>query len=111
MFDLEQEVQNDHSYQFTKYNNGNLALISIDEDGYLNEVITVNIEHEVLTNEFCAFIDTNNLPDSIIDQLIRKNFGKLTGKYGFSGFCIYPEFEFNKQVVQENYKTEELFND
>lgn len=90
---------------FGQYFNGRLALTLITvENGINTEVYgvpTVNID-EPLSNNYCQFIDTNNFGEDIIDFLIRNNFGKLTNKFGHSGFCTYPEFEFDKKIVKEH---------
>lgn len=87
---------------FTTYEfGGNLAMY-LEQDGSIFDVVTVNIEED-LTNEQCAFIDINNMSEDICEWLEENEFGKFTGNIGFSGFCTYPEFEFDKQVI-ERYK-------
>lgn len=92
---------------FTTYVfSGNLAMY-LEQDGSMVNVVTVNIDDELdieqLTNEQCAFIDINNMGEDICVWLEENEFGKFTGNVGFSGFCVYPEFEFDKQVI-ERYK-------
>lgn len=88
------------SVEFSKYeNNGRLALI-LKQDYEIYAVLTVNLEEDI-QNEYCAYIDTNNCGDYALEWLERNNFGKWTGRWGFSGFCTYPEFEFNKDVVEK----------
>lgn len=101
--------------QFTTYqDNGRLALMLIDaESGEMYSVVTVNLSDENITNERCAFLDTNNNGDTITDWLEKHGFGKWTGGFGFSGFCIYPEFVFNQDVIDQ-YKLQpvpELFEE
>ena len=100
--------------QFTTYDIGNnLALMLMEEDGGCYAVVTVNIPEQKLRNEYCAFIDTNNCGDKIVGWLERNGFGRTTGGFGLSGFCTYPEFEFNKDIV-DKYKfrtVEELFEE
>ena len=99
--------------QFTTYqNNGRLALMLIDtEYGETYSVLTVNLDDDI-SNERCAFLDTNNCGDYVLTWLEKNNFGKWTGKWGLSGFCSYPEFEFTQEVI-DKYKWEEqnLFQD
>jgi len=87
--------------KYSKYMEGNrLALALFDEDKSLYAVLTVNLPYEQLSDEHCAFIDINNLPDA--EEFIEKyNLAKPTGRYGFSGFCMYPEYRFNKEVPQD----------
>ena len=66
-------------------------------------VLTVNLD-EFPTNGNKAFVDTNNLGDDIIDWIIENNLGELTGRIGFSGFCAYPEVEFNLEEINKHLK-------
>ena len=77
---------------FDKYKNGNISLTLKDEDGYVTEVLTVNLSKETLTNKNCAFIDTNR-QINVLNFLKKNKFGNLTGKYGKSGDISFPEFE------------------
>lgn len=91
---------------FTEYSfGGNLALYFTEENENMFGVITVNLEDDDPSNERCAFIDTNNWEDNVCDWLETNGFGKQTGRLAISGFCVYPEFEFNEQVI-ERYKKE-----
>jgi hypothetical protein len=93
--------------QFSTYQNNNrLALILIDTEwGNCYSTPTVNLVDEKLTNENCAYLDTNNCGEYILNWLEQHDFGKPTGCFGFSGFCMYPEFEFRKEIIEE-YKVE-----
>ena len=48
-----------------------------------------------------AYIDINDNGNEIIDWLITNKLGKLTGRICHSGFCMYPEFEFDMDEVQK----------
>lgn len=88
------------SLNFTTYqDNGRLALQMLDENGMHYGVVTVNLVNEKLSNERSSFIDTNNWGEDIIDWLEDNNLGHTTGLYGLSGFCVYPEFEFNADLL------------
>lgn len=54
--------------------------------------VSVNLPDEDLTNERCFFVDTNNCPWAE-DFLEKNGIAKPTGNLGFSGFCVYPEYE------------------
>ena len=91
--------------KFGEYScNNRIALDFIDSAGYLYTRVTTNLVNEVLSNENCAFIDTNNNGEEVAEWLSQSDLGKFTGALGFSGYCIYPEFEFKKEVV-EKYKS------
>ena len=61
--------------------------------------LTVNLSVKCADNR--AFIDTNNNGDDIIDWLVANDLGKPTGRERVSGWCIYPEFEFNMDKLNE----------
>mgnify|MGYP003296156186 CR=1 FL=1 len=93
---------------FDQYrNNGCLAVCLVFADGG-NQVISKNlwdpedITTEKPTDEFCAFIDTNNMGDEICDWLEQNNIGTFTNNFGFSGFCMYPEFKFEPSIIEQN---------
>lgn len=81
---------------------GSLALQLIEVGGNPFGNVTVNLVDETLSDEMCAFIDTNNFGEDIVEWLRINKFGDTTGKVGFSGFCTYPEFRFNRSIVEEN---------
>ena len=88
--------------EFNKYTcNNRLAMTLIDDAGYIYTCVTVNLVDEDLTNENCAFIDTNNNGDEIVRWLNTNSLGKFTGAIGISGYCMYPEFEFSKEVLEK----------
>lgn len=58
--------------------------------------------------KFGSYIDTNNYPD-ILPILKSNNFGILTEVYADSGFCTYPVFIFDKDIVKE--ANPEVYND
>lgn len=86
--------------KFTTYQAGNnLALILEDTNGWTHSVLTVNLVDETLSNDNCAFIDVNNCGEEIISWLDTNDFGQETGRFGFSGYCVYPEYEFKQEVI------------
>lgn len=59
--------------------------------------LTVNLP-SFLTGKNRAFIDTNNMPEA--EDLIRNyKLGNPTGRVGVSGYCRYPEYEFDMAEV------------
>lgn len=87
--------------KFNHYtSNGALALLAFDTEGAMWGVLTVNLTDTQLTDKNCSFLDTNNIGEDIVHTLIKYNIGELTGQFGNSGFCIYPEFRFNTQLIE-----------
>ena len=83
--------------------NGNLYIgLVTDENGYPEpwSDLTVNTNN-LLCKPNCAFIDTNNNGNEIIAWLKANNLGKETGRMAASGWCIYPEFEFDMNEVEK----------
>ena len=71
--------------------NKNLAIQMWCEDGPY-AILTVNLSQKCKPN--CAFVDTNNCPWA--ENFIEKyKLGMPTGDMEMSGFCIYPEYEFD----------------
>lgn len=55
-------------------------------------ILTVNLSRKCKPN--CAFVDTNNCPWA--ENFIEKyKLGMPTGDMEMSGFCVYPEYEFD----------------
>lgn len=83
--------------------NGNLAIQmwSFDE-GYPEpwSILTVNLSRKCKPN--CAFIDTNNNGNEIIDWLEANHLGFDTGVIQISGYYAYSMFEFNMEEVEKH---------
>ena len=76
-----------------------LELYEKCDDGELEPYagITVNLPGYSGSRN-CAFVDTNNFPAAV--ALIKEyKLGKPTGNIGFSGYCTYPEYEFDMSEV------------
>lgn len=63
--------------------------------------ITVNLPEEQITAENCNFVDTNNLP-YIYSFLATNNLAHPTDNCGISGYCIYPEYQFNMDEIKKH---------
>ena len=96
-FYLDNYAENDNLY---------VGLITT-EDGYAEpwSDLTVNLGDKLPAN--CAYIDTNNNGQQIVEWLMKNNLGKPTGRYGFSGFCSYPLFEFDMDELSKYLITED----
>lgn len=69
----------------------NLAIQLWCEDGPY-ATMTVNLGKKLPAD--MAYVDTNNFPEA--ESFIKKHrLGKPTGKYGYSGFCTYPLYQFD----------------
>lgn len=80
------------------YNNKRLAVqMYTVPDGEPFARLTVNIDYPLSGDkETHAFIDTNNLGFMDIEKfLIQNQIAKPTGTYGESGYCTYPEYQFD----------------
>lgn len=99
---------NDHpmTFQLANYaDNGTLYVgLLTNEEGYPEpwQNLTVNLAESSRCEENCAYIDVNNNGNEIIHWLEENNLGEVTGRIGFSGFCMYPEFEFNMETLMEH---------
>jgi hypothetical protein len=84
--------------QYAENGNPYVGLIT-NEEGYNEPWSDLTVNLSILCEKNCAFIDTNNNGEEIIDWLISNNLGKLTGRIEPSGWCVYPEFEFNMEEL------------
>lgn len=79
----------------TYANNGRLAVCIVDKDKCTVGLVTVNLSTPLSApHNNLAFVDENNLP-GIGLFLLQNNIAKPTGNFACSGFCIYPEYEFD----------------
>ena len=91
-----------------EYAGGNLAIAMEYYDSEENQLmpyaaLTVNLVNEKC-RENCAFVDINNLGPTILEWISVNKLGTPTGKYGKSGFCVYPEVKFNMDEVRKHGK-------
>lgn len=90
------------TFELNRYtNNGNLYVGMIaHENGYPEpwSRLTVNLGKCL---EGYAYVDTNNNGIEIYDWLCENEIGWPTGTERRSGFCAYPEFEFNMEKLLE----------
>jgi hypothetical protein len=93
------------AFEVTTYRyGGSLAIqMSYKEESYWlpYTTLTVNLEDFPTENDK-AFVDTNNLGDEIVDWIVQNDLGELTGRIGFSGYCVYPEVQFNLDKIKEH---------
>lgn len=84
------------SFRVDSYSeNGNLYVgLITHENGYPAPQSNLTVNLSVKCEENCAFIDTNNNGNEIINWLLDNGLGMLTGRAMRSGFCVYPEFVF-----------------
>lgn len=77
------------------YNNLYVGLIS---EGEPYADIAVNLEP--LTDPYTAFVDTNNLPN--IDKFLTDNhIAEYLGQIQTSGYCAYPLYRFNPEIINK----------
>lgn len=76
--------------------NKNLAIDLFDPEEGPFARLTVNLSMKLPDNQ--AFVDVNNCPWA--EDFIEDNgLGKNTGKSGWSGYCIYPLYEFDMEAI------------
>ena len=89
---------------YASYNNLYVGLIS---EGEPYADITVNLEH--LTDPCTAFVDTNNLPN--IEKFLTDNhIAEYLGTIQTSGYCAYPLYRFNPEIINKLMGSENNFN-
>jgi len=84
------------------YRNGNLAISMILLKNGMPEpwnTLTVNLDG--MRKRDCAFIDTNNNGNEIIKWIAKHKLAVPTGFFQQSGFCIYPEYRFLPEVLEQ----------
>ena len=82
--------------------NGNLYVgLVTHKEGYPQPYSSLTVNLGVKCKANCAFIDINNNGMEILDWLTDNNLGRITAREKVSGFCIYPEFEFNIDALME----------
>ncbi len=97
-----------------RYVHGNGLFLQLYEKGdydglepYAN--LTVNLMG-YSCGKNCAYVDTNNFPEAIT-LISEYKLGKRTGNIGVSGYCNYPEYEFDMTEIKRFcLNPEELFN-
>ena len=83
--------------------NGNLYVGMVThEEGYPEPWSDLTVNLSVPCEPNCAFIDTNNNGNEIIDWLIKNKLGHLTNRIKGSGFCWYLEFEFDMEELMKH---------
>lgn len=95
-FELANYIENENLY---------VGLLSHDEgwpEPWQN--LTVNLSVKCKPNR--AFIDTNNNGNEIIAWLESNGLGKATGNLMPSGWCVYPEFEFDMDALMQHVTTD-----
>ena len=91
------------TFEVDKYSqNGNLyvGLLSHD-DGYAEPWQNLTVNLGVPCKENCAFIDVNHNGMEIMNWLVDNKLGRVLAREKVSGFCVYPEFEFDMQRLME----------
>ena len=92
--------------------NGKMAVLAYlsdpaDEDfGELWADVTVNLDCAA-QHDGTVLLDTNNMGKELLDEVMR--LGAATGGSVRSGFCFYPVFAFDADVVRNMRDTEEFY--
>lgn len=92
----------------SKYaNNDRLAVVMMDQDNCPYGEVTVNLCNEDIENKNCAYVDTNNM-EGIYEFLVENGIAKDTGTVGISGFCVYPQMEFDIEKLMKYIKENKM---
>ena len=67
--------------------------------------MTVNIPETRLSSQKCAFVDVNNA-GYLVDFIRENGLGVQTGRVAHSGYCVYPEYEFDVDKIAEHLTVE-----
>ena len=78
-----------------------IRLVDVNDDNTPFAILTVNIPEENLKNKNCAFVDNNNFP-LCLRFICENKLGKPTNRIGISGYCVYPEIEFDLDKLNED---------
>lgn len=101
------------TFQLANYaNNGSLYVgLLTNEEGYPEpwQNLTVNLDASRFCKPNCAYVDVNNNGEEILNWLERNGLGKQTERIAVSGWCCYPEFEFNMEKLMEHVYSDERF--
>ncbi len=91
----------DYTVQVRKaqyWDNKNLAIELFDPEEGPFARLTVNLGKKLPDNQ--AYVDVNNCPWA--ERFIEENgLGEHQDKFGISGYCVYPLYEFNMDKVCE----------
>ena len=83
--------------------NGNLYVGMITNyEGYPEPYSSLTVNLSVKCKPNRAFINTNNNGNEIMAWLEQNGLGHYTGNLMPSGWCVYPEFEFNMDALMEH---------
>lgn len=81
-------------------NNNRLYIGLLDEDGYPEADLTVNLSHLEVFDPYDGYVDTNNYPKAM-SFIEKNNLGDFSGFYGYSGYCAYPLVHFHKDALEK----------
>lgn len=87
-------------------NSSSLALELIDDSNpkchepYAGVTVCLPASNLLENKATDAYIDTNNFP-KVEDFLIKNNIAKPLGYSAMSGFCVYPAYRFNLEVIKD----------
>lgn len=110
-------MEKDYQFEYrTRHGNAEQVEVTLDIYAYYNNLylgmnyydselggwdrytdITVNITEMPY---LYSVIDTNNNGEEIVAFLEENGFGEDTGKVVSSGWCVYPIFKFNEEILQ-----------
>ena len=92
-------VENKIYLERAEYGNNTLAVVATTDDGEPYDTLTINIDDsDQWEGTEYQYVDINNCPWA--PELLEKNgLATNTGILGFSGWCQYPLFKFNTDLI------------
>lgn len=81
-----------------KYSNGRLAVRAMSS-GMPIATLTINLPNEELKGTNKSFFKDFDENEGILECLEEQKVLKRTGRFGKSGYCEYPEVEWNEKLL------------
>ncbi len=77
-----------------------ILLVLTEDEWFCDLTVNINQEQSAKNNKALAFVDTAKNPWA--KQFIQHyGLGKPTGFFGISGYCTYPEYEFDLEKLNK----------
>ena len=92
--------------ELSEYQNNRHIAVQIWEEEGPYASLTVNLPETRRHPKNWAYLDVNNFPGGP-DLVERLGIGKSTGKFSWSGYCVYPLYELYPEKIREYCEAED----